>query len=359
VSPRLPKTRRGLPTLAEVAERAGVARSTASRILNGYTVGFSVADSVRERVLTVASELGYQANPVLRSLKAKRTMLVQIVNLSLPTFYTSDDAVSGVSALTWALQEAGYSVCGRFNIHDIARELERDLAPDVRVDGVAVIGVSDRARLRRLDDLGIPYVSLNGEAGPGGIAVKTNETLGMNLVMKHLCERGHRRILYVSSSNGVHRHGSTLHSSVELREHAFRAYCQTNALPLLPGSDDHAQTVDDVLALARGQRATAIVTYSHLHALEIHRACLADSTTGYPERLALACFNDQAPIDSTTPGITAVRIPFADMGHRSADLLVQAMQGGETQASHVGRSETMDPTLTIRESTKCIPSGLS
>jgi len=47
------------PTLAHVAERAGVSLKTASRVINAES---RVADATRQRVLTAATELGYQPN---------------------------------------------------------------------------------------------------------------------------------------------------------------------------------------------------------------------------------------------------------------------------------------------------------
>ena len=59
-------------TLREVAERAGVAVSTASRALNRG----SVSDSLRTRVMAAASELGYQPHSLALSLRTGATKTV-------------------------------------------------------------------------------------------------------------------------------------------------------------------------------------------------------------------------------------------------------------------------------------------
>lgn len=337
------------PTLADVAQQAGVATSTASRILNGYTKGFSAAGPVRERVLAAAEALGYKANPLLRGLKAKRTMLVQILNLSLPTFHISDDHVQGVNNVVQKLQAVGYNVCGRFDLFNIKQETHRELVPDIRVDGCVIIGVADRSRMKALEATGLPYVSLNGNAGPHGISIQTNDTLGMHLAMQHLHQRGHRRIFYVTVNLGVVPYQYAVHDSVLAREHAYHAYANVHKLPILPGYNDHGLTVADIIALIRAQGATAVITYDHIHALKIHQALLAEPDLGYPERLSLICFNDQTPVEYTTPALTAIHVPFQNMGTIAAEVLIDAMNP-ELARNKCGTTITLDPWLVERAS---------
>ncbi len=56
-------------TLKQIAELAGVSRSTASRVLNQHP---GVRLEVRERVLQVMREQGFHPDPIARSLAARR-----------------------------------------------------------------------------------------------------------------------------------------------------------------------------------------------------------------------------------------------------------------------------------------------
>lgn len=58
-------------TLKQIAELAGVSRSTASRVLNGRP---GVRPDVRERVLKVMRDNGFQPDPVARSLASRRSL---------------------------------------------------------------------------------------------------------------------------------------------------------------------------------------------------------------------------------------------------------------------------------------------
>jgi LacI family transcriptional regulator len=60
-------------TLKEIAELAGVSRSTASRVLNDHP---GVRPEVRERVSQVIREQDFQPDPAARSLASRRTATI-------------------------------------------------------------------------------------------------------------------------------------------------------------------------------------------------------------------------------------------------------------------------------------------
>jgi hypothetical protein len=63
------KMRKAL-TLEQIANLAGVSRTTASRVINGLP---GVRSATRERVLKVVQEYGYQPDPTAQSLAAHRS----------------------------------------------------------------------------------------------------------------------------------------------------------------------------------------------------------------------------------------------------------------------------------------------
>ena len=63
-------------TLEKVAELAGVSRSTVSRVVNGQT---GVKADVRERVMSIISQTGYQPNMAARALASNRSGIIGVV----------------------------------------------------------------------------------------------------------------------------------------------------------------------------------------------------------------------------------------------------------------------------------------
>ena len=66
-------------TLKQIAELAGVSRSTASRVLNDHP---GVRPEVRERVLQVIHEQDYRPDPAARLLASRRTTIVGLDQLA-------------------------------------------------------------------------------------------------------------------------------------------------------------------------------------------------------------------------------------------------------------------------------------
>ena len=66
-----------IPTLKDVAARAGVSRSAVSRT---FTDGASVSPKMRQKVEQASAELGYSPNFLARSLTTRRTKLIGLVS---------------------------------------------------------------------------------------------------------------------------------------------------------------------------------------------------------------------------------------------------------------------------------------
>lgn len=66
-------------TLSDIAELAGVSKTTASMILNGQAEQYRIKEETREKVLEVARAQGYRANVYAKALKQARTNIIGLV----------------------------------------------------------------------------------------------------------------------------------------------------------------------------------------------------------------------------------------------------------------------------------------
>ncbi len=119
-------------TLADVAERAGVSTSTASRALNGHG---GLAPATRAAVQDAAAKLNFQPSALARSLRTQQTFTVGFVvpDVSSP-FYAA--ALKGAQG---RLEQAGYRVM----LMDASLDVDRELAAletllSHQVDGLLV-----------------------------------------------------------------------------------------------------------------------------------------------------------------------------------------------------------------------------
>lgn len=148
-----------ITTLQDVAAKAGVSISTASRALNGLKVSKVNGENVRK----AAELLGYVANEGARSLRGVRTMTMGVV------FNELNDPLGFelLEALTTAVEEHGYSLFisvarGQEERYDLLthRFLER------RVDALfCASAAGEGAALERFANAGIPAVALFSHSG--------------------------------------------------------------------------------------------------------------------------------------------------------------------------------------------------
>lgn len=156
-------------TIRDVARRAGVAKSTVSRV---FTPGAPVSLKTRQRVEAAARELGYRPDPLARALSIRQTAIVAVVVSNAESVHIGQ-VVRGISGV---LSRGGYSVIvvdsaedfgrtgqvgkplshqlvdGILELYGAAREEVRDLAP-VR----PVVCVGDPPRGFAADYVGIGY----------------------------------------------------------------------------------------------------------------------------------------------------------------------------------------------------------
>src|SRR4051812_48083301 len=192
--------------LDDVARRAGVSLSTASRVINDN--GYPVAEATRQRVLDAVRELSYSPSVLARALVTKRTQIVGVIVGDVEDPYFAE-IVRGVEDVA---RQAGYLVIVCNADRDPTTELSylRTLL-DYRVDGVILAGggVLDEAHrqphiqaVARLEHQGTVVVALAEVAAPvprvsidnrGAAAAMTRYVVGL----------GHTRIGVIAGPEGI------------------------------------------------------------------------------------------------------------------------------------------------------------
>jgi LacI family transcriptional regulator len=181
-------------TLIEVAERAGVSLTTASKAINGKN---RVSDETRARVMAAARELSFTPNPIARGLTTGRTSTVGFIIADSMSHRFAVPVMLGAEA---ALGEIDLSMITCDARGDQARSLElaRMLAAR-KVDGVLIVGDNnvDTASVTRHVD--VPVVYVYGESDDASDVVHMPDDYnGIGLVVDHLVGTGRRRIVHLT-----------------------------------------------------------------------------------------------------------------------------------------------------------------
>ena len=203
------RMRRGsAPTMKDVAQEAGVALGTVSKVFNNGSVG----EDYRRRVLEAAERLGYQVNSYARGLKTNRTYTVAVV---LPNIINPFFAILAQN-LCQALTKRGYRMF--LSITDFDPEAEQryiHMAQQNQVDGI--IGLTYNPDLQVTDK--IPFVSFDRYVSPDVPCVASDNFGGGQLAAKKLVELGCGRLLFL-------RIGSTVAGESDKRRDGFEAFCR-------------------------------------------------------------------------------------------------------------------------------------
>ena len=182
-----------LPTIADVARRAGVSIATVSRVLNGST---PVVDATAERVRQAVDALRFVPRSAARGLASRRTNTIGLLLPEISGAFFSP-LLRGIEA---AAREAGFDLL----IH-ATEDPNRD--PGARrplgehnTDGLLIFtdSLAD-AEILRLHALGQPVVLMHQTMQGSGIPVITVENKqGAAEIVSHMVEvHGRRRIAFL------------------------------------------------------------------------------------------------------------------------------------------------------------------
>ena len=333
-SPGAGSSRSGRITIYDVARAAGVSPSTVSRAL-GRPGRLNAA--TEERITAVATELGFRPNPIARALPTGRTRMLGMIipDLTNPVFARLARGVERAAA------ELDYTLMIAESAEAAEREstvLERMLPS---VDGVVLASsriADDRLRaLARATSVVLVSRELDGLA-----AVLPDVEAGVDALVAHLADLGHRRIVYLEGparSWTNRRRLEALEAAAIRNRMTVDSVAVAAAAPTLAAGRD---ALEDVLHL----RPTAVVAFNDLLAIGLMRAA-EEAGVALPSELSVAGFDDIFGAELTVPSLTTVRTALAEAGESAARLLIAAV-GSATDAG----TPTIVPTeLVVREST--------
>jgi len=301
---------------------AGVNPATVSRALNPVTRHLVKAETAR-RVEAAARRLEYEPNRLARSLRTGRSYSIGVVipDLTNPLF---PPIVRGVED---ALAAAGYTALVTNTDGDPKRERRMFEALRGRqVDGfiMATAAVDDTLVSDALDE-GAPLVLVNRTLDRGDVfAVVPDDRRGVHHAIEHLVGLGHRAIGHVAGpqimSTGLLRYRGFVEA---MAAHGLRP---DHAVVFATGFAEEAGATAARELLRQFPQYTAIVAGNDLIALGVYQAA-EELGRRCPDDLSVVGFNDMPFADKFSPPLTTVHVPMYDLGRRSAELLLDRLEG--------------------------------
>ncbi|CAB4956042.1 MAG: LacI family DNA-binding transcriptional regulator [Actinobacteria bacterium] len=331
-------TRTKRPTIRDVAAKAGVSKSLVSLV---FSAPQTVSSYRKELVLKAADELGFSPNFLARSLATETGTFIGILvaDLHNPLFAQIVDQVrvaleaeGEYSFMTSAmlLNSQGEQILDSKTVNALI---------DLRPKSVLVVGsIPDIHRLSSLpESVAIVIASAISKDIARATTVRSNDEIGMRLLIEHLVENGHQKISHISVEAGdVSKSRRTAYESV-MKEKGLAKFINVEFAK-------NATEIDGLEAATKLMNSknppTAITAFNDLLAIGAQGATNGEvAVTGY-DNTFLADLR-QISLTSVDPGNT-------EIANKAAQLLLK------DDKAEAAKTYLMEPKLVVRNSSKSL-----
>ena len=348
--PRRPGPGPRRPTIADIAERAGVSKGSVSYALNGNP---GLSEPTRRRILAIAEEAGWRPNRAARALSASRAGACGLA-LARPAHLLAYDPffpklISGIEAELSARQVALMLQM----VDDVEAEMRalRRWWAERRVDGVLLVDlrVVD-PRVPVVEQLGLPAVIVGGPGPTGKLPYfPGHDTQRIRQIVEHLVRLGHRRIDRVA--------GPAAFAHTQTRTRAFReALARAGAMGTALSTDYTTQAAAAATKklVERGPVPTAVVYDNDIMAVA-GLGVLQEAGLAVPEDVSVVSLEDSILCEVVRPSLTASSWDVEAFGATAAHALVKLIDeaSGHPRVNDFtpGVAGPAEPTLVVRAST--------
>lgn len=311
-----------MATILDVAARAGVSRTTVSRVLNDSV---RVDENTRQKVKKVIEELGYEPNRVAQSLRKQSTQMIAVLvpRISNPFYSMLMQGIEREAAMH------GYHVILCNTENDPQKELQYlKMIEHQQVDGIIMTSFcNSKDTVRSFESYGA--IVLIGEYTEDNIfpTVTVDHYKATYTATEHLLKLGHRKVGMVK--------GSQVSLIARDRERGFR-----KALADYKVEIKEEWIKDSVYSILHGKeyvkslllcrdRPTAVFAANDELAVGIIQE-VKEQGLRVPQDLAVVGFDGQLIGTIIEPHLTTIVQPIEQLGSKGMSLMIDRLHGKQT-----------------------------
>jgi LacI family transcriptional regulator len=329
-----------MATIRDVAEQAGVATMTVSRVINnsGY-----VSDATRAKVESAISDLGYVPNMLGPSLRFNQTNTLALILTDITNpFWTT--VARGVED---AAQEQNYSVILCNTDENLKKQDQYlNMLLKRRIDGILFVPADNQAEsVQLIQKQNVQVVVLDRSVPNVDVDVVRGDSFGgAYQLAKHLVDLGHQEIAVLSGPQNIF---TSTERVAGFRQAMVEAGLEHNLDHVYWGSFRQNPGEIAERALQATPHPTAFLAVNNFIA---NGALQTFSQAGLriPEDVSLVSFDDIPVIINPIPFLTVSVQPAYEMGYQATQLLLARLRNEGPEE----RQEIVLPTeIFIRQST--------
>jgi LacI family transcriptional regulator len=330
-------------TIYDIANTLQISPSTVSRGLKDHP---HIKKETREKIKTLAREMGYQRNKFASSLRNKRTDTIGVIVPKLNSYFQAT-AIAGIEKIT---NDHGYGL-----LISQSQESGKHEAACIstlfnsRVDGLIISLASDTKKFdhfKILSEKGMPIVFFDRVTEyPGSMSVIIDNFKAGYDITCHLIEQGCRHIMHLG--------GNLLRNVYLERFNGYKKALSDHKLKydqelLLISELNHETGMKAVQTITKmKQKPEGIFAANDATAVAVICA-LQKMGINVPGDIAVAGFNNEPLCQVVQPNLTTIEYPAKDIGEIAATALINKLNNKGT-----GNLSTivLKHKLIIREST--------
>ena len=333
---------KGKVTIKDIAKELGISPSTVSKALSGNK---EISPVTRKAVNDFAKKWNYHTDQIALSLKSGQSKTIGVIVPEIVHFFFST-VISGIEDVAY---NSGYHVMFCQSNESYEREVKSvDTLLASRVDGI-LVSMSKTSNefdhFSKIVDAGVPLVFFDRvceEIDTDRVIV--DDEKGAYEAVKHLYERGCRRIIHLSGPQNL--------SIGRGRKEGYKRAIRECGLKFSESNVVRCDTPEDARKIVpglieRNPRPDGIFAVNEMTAAET-MSIIKQSGLKIPDDIALVGFTNGAISDLTDPRLSSVEQYGYEVGSEAVRLLIERVE-----------SKNKLPTRTKIINTKLIIKGSS
>ncbi|CAM3764541.1 LacI family DNA-binding transcriptional regulator [Cytobacillus oceanisediminis] len=302
-------------TIKDIAELAGVAKSTVSRYLNGG----NVSEKTKEKIRKVIAETNYEPNSFAQSLKAKKTNFIGVIAPTLDSYVTS----TVLMAIDEELRKRDYTTLIISTSKHVEREIESLISLSrQKVDGIILIatGVTEK-HIETINSIQIPVLIVAQEVDQCNCIINDDYQAGYKMG-QYIVGKGHLSVAYIGVTEsdiavGQRRKQGILDGLAEAGVSDIKTYISEFDL------HDAAKVTNDML---ENFTPTAIICATDTIAFGAMKT-ISKLGKKVPDDFSLTGFGGYNISEVIHPALTTIRFKNEATGVMAAETIIKMTEG--------------------------------
>ncbi len=328
-----------MPTIYDVANEAGVSKSTVSLVINNSP---KIKPETKYKVLSAIEKLGYTPNIAAVELTTKRRLNLGMILVTNHDSVRRTDFDSIDDNYFHDVSSGIYDAMKNYNYGILTEQFtatanNADKIPNIvktkRVDGLFIIGgLFDDSFIRNILQEKVPMVIL-GRTYPKIDSVNTDSKFATYIGVQYLIKKGHKEILFIS--------GPDLTPSTKMKSDGYKLALTEAGIPfreeLIAKSEFSGLGGYDAIKDALTNRKinpTAVFTSSDAIAVGAMRY-LYEKNIRIPNQMSIATYDDTILATHAVPALTSVAINKDQIGMQAAKLLLARLENLEKESKSI------------------------